>query len=244
MPAHCSENLNSQLMELPIFNDNLRSSGSWSAALAQEQEEWNRARAGLSTVETTLREHQVAQMLKISGSQLASANLLEAAAKVSAWAGEPEATLSPERLFELYRTLTGAAADADVLRRTEAAPINAAHDPTPAILLPKMIDHAFDWFSTESFAELHPVEQATIAYMRLLDMHPVPAANEPVAMLSASFYTERAGLPPLIISADEVTQARFAQTLEAAFRMLTQPLVEIFAETLRATMRMGQYRER
>ncbi len=224
-------------MELPIFNDNLRSSGSWSDALAQEQEEWKQASASLPAVEAKLREYQVGQMLKISGSQFAGAALLEAATQVSAWAGEPDAKLSPERLFELYRTLIGAAVDADVLRRTEAAPINAAHDPTPAILLPKMIDHAFDWFSTESFAELHPVEQATIAYMRLLDMYPFPAANEPVAMLSASFYTERAGLPPLVISADEVTQARFAQTLEAAFRMLTQPLVEMFAETLRTTMR-------
>jgi Fic family protein len=244
MRAHGSENLNSQFMELPIFNDNLRSSGSWSAALAQEQEAWKQARASLPAVETKLREHQVAQMLKKSGSQLAVTNLTEAATKVSAWASEPDAKLSPERLFDLYQTLTGAAADADVLRRTEAAPINAAHDPTPAILLPKMIDHAFDWFSTESFAELHPVEQATIAYMRLLDMYPFPAANEPAAMLSASFYTERAGLPPLILSADELTQARFAQTLEAAFRMLTQPLVEMFAEALRATIQMDQYRER
>jgi Fic family protein len=231
-------------MELPIFNDNLRSSGSWTAALDQERENWNQARATLPVIGASVREHQTEQMLKKSGGQIVRAALIEAATKISAWASEPDAKLSPERLFELYRTLTGAAADAEVLRKTEPVPINAAHDPTPAILLPRMIDHAFDWFSTESFAELHPVEQATIVYMRLLDMYPFPAANEPMAMLSASFYTERAGLPPLIISADEVTQARFAQTLEAAFRMLTQPLVEMFAETLRATMQMGQYRER
>lgn len=230
-------------MELPIFNDNLRSSGSWTEALAREQEKWSQARSKLPAIKAKLQEHQAEQMLKKSGGQIAPANMIEAATKISVWANEPEAKLGSDRLFELYRTLTGAAMDAEVLRKTEALPINAAHDPTPALLLPRMIEHAFDWFSTESFAELHPVEQATIVYMRLLDMHPFPAANEPTAMLSASFYTERAGLPPLVISGDEITRARFAQALEAAFRMLTQPLVEMFAESLRATMQLSQNRE-
>jgi Fic family protein len=126
--------------------------------------------------------------------------LLAAAEKVSAWAAEPDAKLSAGWLLELHRTLIGVDANADVLRKTEAAPINALHDPTPAILLPKMIDHAFDWFSTESFAELHPVEQAAVVYLRLLDMHPFPAATGTTALLAASFYTERAGLPPLVVS--------------------------------------------
>jgi hypothetical protein len=126
-----------------------------------------------------------------------------------------------------------------MLRKDDPTPINDAHDPTPAVLLPRMIDHAFDWFSTESFGELHAVEQAAIVYLRLLDLYPFPALTEPTAMLAAGFYTERAGLPPLLVSGDEATRARFAHAREAAMRMLTQPLVELFAEMLRTTMQQS-----
>jgi hypothetical protein len=56
-------------------------------------------------------------------------------------------------------------------------------------------------------------------------------------LLAASFYTEREGLPPLIIFADETLMAR--SVLESAFRMMTQPLCEFFAEMLTRAMRIG-----
>lgn len=219
-------------MELPIFNDNLRSSGSWTDALEQARAQWNPA-------SDQVRDYQIAQLRQTSAGQLTDDALTKATTLVSAWASEPDAKFTLDRLLTLHRTLIAAPADADVLRKTEPPPINALHDPTPAVLLPRMIEHAFDWFSTEGFAELHPVEQAAVVYLRLLDMHPFKTATEPTALLTAGFYTERAGLPPLVISADDITQARFAQALEAAFRMLTQPLVELFAESLRATMKLS-----
>ena len=232
-------------MELPILQDNLRSSGGWTAALAAEREQWAEARAASPAIERKLCEIQVEQILKTSGNQIDPMRLFEAASKVAVWAKEANAAFNAARLLELHRALIGAAPvgpdeeDAGVLRKDEPTPINAAHDPTPAVLLPRMIDHAFDWFSTESFGELHSVEQATVVYLRLLDLYPFPTLNEPTAMLAASFYTERAGLPPLVIFADEGTQAKFAQTLEPAMRMLTQPLVELFAEMLRRAMRQS-----
>lgn len=230
-------------MELPILQDNLRSSGSWTAALAGEQQKWKQwlaaSTASETAGETKLREYQVEQILKTSAEQIDRARLVKAASKVSAWAREADAKFNAERLLELHRTLTGADSNADVLRKDEPTPINDAHDPTPSVLLPRMIDHAFDWFSTESFGELHPVEQAAIVYLRFIDLYPFPALTEPTAMLAAGFYTERAGLPPLLVSGDEATQARFAHAREAAMRMLTQPLVELFAEMLRTTMQQS-----
>jgi len=221
-------------MELPILQNDLRSSGSWATALAEEQKQWAQARAA---AEANLRDYQIEQMVKTSSEGVERARLAEAAAKVSAWAKESGAMLNAERLLALHRALTGAPADAEVLRKDEPTPINAAHDPTPAFLLPRMIDHAFDWFSTESFGQLHAVEQAAVVYLRTLDLYPFPALTRPTSLLAASFYTERAGLPPLVIAADEATRAKFDQALEAAMRMLTQPLVELFAEMLRLTMR-------
>ena len=229
-------------MDLPIFNDNLKSSASWADLLAGEREAWDNARQAPDArvqIEARTRREQIEQTLLRAGRGIDGRRLLEAASLVSAWAADPEAKFGVERLLDLHRTVTGAPASMDVLRKTEPTPINATHEPTPALLLPRMLDNAFDWFDTESFRDLRPVERAAVVYLRLLDLHPFPSHTETTATLAAGFYTEREGLPPLVIFADELTQARYARALEAAFRMLTQPLVEFFAEMLTRTMRIG-----
>src|SRR5262249_18946193 len=232
-------------MDLPIFRDNLKSSASWADLLAREREAWDQARGSTDLrgrIESRARHEQVKQMLRRAGQGIDEHRLLEAANLVSSWAADPEAKLNVERLLDLHRTIVGASAGAEVLRKTEPSPINAMHDPTPALLLPRMLDNAFDWFGTESFKDLHPVERAAVVYLRLLDLHPFPTQTEITATLAASFYTEREGLPPLVIFADDSTLARYAHALEAAFRMLTQPLVELFAEMLTRMMQISQER--
>lgn len=234
-------------MDLPIFNDNLKSSASWTDPLARERELWDNARQATDArvqIEARTRREQIVQALRRAGQGIDGQRLLEAAEQVSAWAADPEAKFGVERLLDLHRMVTGAQAGADVLRKTEPAPISAAHEPTPALILPRMLDNAFDWFDTESFRDLHPVERAAVVYLRLLDLHPFPSHTEITATLAAGFYTEREGLAPLVIFTDDMTQARYARALEAAFRMLTQPLVEIFAEMLTRTMRTGRGAER
>ena len=229
-------------IELPIFSDNLKSSASWADLLAREQGTWNEARASTDSraqIERRIREHQVKQALLRAKQEFKEQNFREAARSISSWAGETDAKLTVELLLELHRTLIGADRGEDVLRKTEPLPINAMHDPTPVRLLPRMLDNAFDWFAVPSFGELHRVEQATVVYLRLLDLHPFPSSMETTALLAASFYTERAGLPPLIIFADDETLVRYAGAIEAAFRMLTQPLVEFFAEMLGRTIRLS-----
>jgi hypothetical protein len=227
-------------MDLPIFSDNLKSSATWIAALDREQEVWQKAlNESRARVEALIREHQVKEALRGAGPAIEEGRVLMVAESVSSWAREPDAKLNLERLLEIYRELVGASPAEDVLRKTEPAPLTAMHDPTPAILLPRMLDNACDWFGAPSFNELHAVEQAAVVYLRLLDLHPFPSHTATAALLAASFYTERAGFPPLIIMADEAARARYTNALEAAFRMLTQPLVEFFAEMLRQTMRLS-----
>jgi Fic/DOC family len=228
--------------ELPIFSDNLKSSGSWADLLAREQQTWKEALASADAGARSsrrIRDHQVEQALLRAKQEFTEQNFRAAAQSVSSWAGETDAKLTADRLLELHRALIGAPPGDDVLRRTEPLPITAMHDPTPARLLPRMLDNAFDWFTTPGFGELHPVEQATVVYLRLLDLHPFPSLTEATALLASSFYSERAGLPPLIIWADDATMARYTSTIDAAFRMLTQPLVEFFAEMLGRTIRLG-----
>lgn len=223
-------------MELPIFNDNLKSSATWNQTLAQAQ-------ANRTSSPAAVRAEQLAQL----GRRAGWANDIEALARIEAsatlisdWAAAPTATFGAERLLTLHRTLTAAEADANVLRQTEPVPLNALHDPTPAILLPRFLDNAFDWFSTEGFNELHAVEQAAVVFLRLLDLHPFPQQTEITALLAASFYIERAGLPPLFVFNDDITLQRYAAVTETAFRMLTQPLVEFFAEQLTRALQLGE----
>ncbi|HKX27665.1 MAG TPA: hypothetical protein VJ302_08230 [Blastocatellia bacterium] len=236
--------------ELPVFSDNLRSSASWQDLLARAQEPWRvslTAADSGAALEADLRDRQLAGLLHLgarAGESLDEPRVRAAANLVSGWAREEGARLDTGRLLELQGTLLGAAGTEDLLRKTEPLPIHALHDPTPVILLPRMLDHAFDWFTTPGFNELHPVEQAAVVYLRLLDLHPFPARNEPSAILAAGFYTERAALPPLIVSPEAETLARYATVFEAAFRMLTQPLVEFFAELLVRAMRGGLSAER
>lgn len=222
-------------MELPIFNDNLKSSATWNQRLAQTQAAWTSSPAAV-------RAEQVAQLGQRAGwanDMAALSRLRETAELISDWAAEPTPTFGVERLLALHRTLIGAATDINILRQTEPLPLNALHDPTPAILLPRLLDNAFDWFSTEGFNEMHAVEQGAVVFLRLLDLHPFPQQTELTALLTASFYVERAGLPPLFVFNDDITLQRYAAVTETAFRMLTQPLVEFFAEQLTRALQLG-----
>lgn len=234
-------------MDLPIFSDNLKSSASWADLLAGERELWDNARQSSDArvqIEARTRRVQIKQALQRAGQVIDEQRLLEAANLVSAWAADPGARFGVEQLFDLQRTITGAPGRHEVLRKSDPMPMGAAHEPTPALILPRMLDNAFEWFGAESFRDLHPVERAAVVYLRLLDLHPFTSHTETTATLAAGFYTEREEMPPLVIFADDLTQARYARALEAAFRMLTQPLVELFAEMLTRTMRIGLGAER
>lgn len=223
-------------MELPIFSDNLKSSASWVDLLAREQQAWRQASTELEA--SRLRQYQLKNLRAWSGEEIQEDRLLEAFRFISDSARRPEARLTHEQFIDLYRSLIGAPPGTDVYRKTEPTPLNPMHDPAPALIIPKMLESAFDWFQVESFGELHPVERASVVFLRLLDLHPFPTAPKTTALLAASFYTETAGFPPLIVASDPATMTTFANALEAAFRMLTQPLVECFARMLIDTMRV------
>lgn len=207
-------------MELPIYQDNLRSSGDWLTGLTQLRAAWASAKAQPATI-ASLREVQASQLGK---------DALTAAQLISTWAEQAAFSFDLPRLLELNRALTDGAS---LWREEDADALNAAHDPPLARLLPRLLDNALSWFTTEGFAEMNPVEQATLVHLRLLDLQPFAAANSQTAILAASFYTERAGLPPLLFDPND---ARYAAALASGFRMLTQHLVDYFAASLQQTI--------
>ena len=238
--ARPTDTLVTRKMDLPIFQDNLRSSGGWAADLERAGNDW---KATSREARARVSELQVAQaILRMSKTGLPDAgNRYRLAAHlVSDWAGKADATLDLDRLKQIHFALSGGTAGTAEFRAGEARRFGPYHDPAPAVILPRLIDNALDWFQTPSFSEIHAVEQAAIVLLRVNDLQPFESLNDETALLCASFFLERAGLPPLILHADEQTISEHTRVLELAFRMLTQPLVEFLSTTLVKTIAQAQ----
>jgi hypothetical protein len=237
-------------MELPIFQDNLKSSGGWAERVARGRAEWDRwleLPGGLASRDQRVEPLELRAIIHGWGDRREQETvspidhdcLLMATARIRQWAREPGAGFGSAQLLDIYRQVDGRETDLPPWRTEQPPLLSPLHDPVPAVLLPRMVDLAFDWFTSEGFEEMHPLEQATVVFLRLLDLHPFesPARTKWTALLAAGFYTQRAGLPPLIVDPGAPdASARFDQALEAAFRMLTQPLIELFAEATLWTM--------
>jgi hypothetical protein len=151
-------------VELPIFNDNLKSSGSWTSRLARELDlyrEWRNSRTAPPGG---------------TGSYLSAGTdgerLAEALASVAGWS-TGDGRFDRERLMEVNRILRGGKPRVNCCVLLPPL-LSELHDPAPASMLPRLLDLAFDWFTTEGFGELHPLEQATLVYLRLLDLSHLP----------------------------------------------------------------------
>jgi Fic family protein len=143
--------------------------------------------------------------------------------------------LTLDLLRELHTfTMEGVDSGGGFLRCEEAEPLTPKHQPPPPDLLPMFIDNALDWFSTSSFAELHPVEQAWLVHLRLMELQPFAQANGRVIRLVASLYTLRADLCPIIVNAQD--RQFYYQSLASSLEMITQPGIELFAQSLMRTL--------
>jgi Fic family protein len=118
--------------------------------------------------------------------------------------------------------------------RKSAGDASRIMKPVAAEHLPALIESACRWYTAESFAELNPVEQASIVLLRLIDLQPFEQSNERTALVAASLFTLRRELPPIVISPD--MQAVYRNALDEGDRMNTKPMVELVAESVERTL--------
>jgi len=156
-----------------------------------------------------------------SESDLQASALLESLRMVKRLARQrgKTASLSPELLLELHN-LPGSEAS---LRRQAGS--NSASPPPER--LRAAVESACHWFTAESFTEFHPVEQASLVLLRLIDIEPFDCSNERTALVAASLFTLRSEFPPVIIE-PEMKAAYRAACVEAT-RMNTKPMVDLIA---------------
>ncbi|MFY9611641.1 MAG: Fic family protein [Blastocatellia bacterium] len=136
------------------------------------------------------------------------------------------ASLTPSLLLELH-------SGSDVSSK------EPSRQPTPeqagATRLLATLESLCHWFTAESFAELHPAEQASIVLLRLLELKPFDEGNTRTALAVSSLYTLRSQLPPIIIRPE--MQAAYRAALNEGVKMNTKPMVDLVAEALVRTVR-------
>jgi Fic family protein len=133
------------------------------------------------------------------------------------------AELTPEVLLKI-QSAPGAG-----FRRT-AGEITRTMTPPAPEHLPALLENACQWYTSESFGELNPVEQASIVLLRLIDMQPFEQTNERTALVASSLFTVRSELPPIIIGPE--MHSAYHNALDEGVRMNTKPMVELVAEAV------------
>ncbi len=230
------------MAELPIYNDSYRPSSNWAkrleaarqvhpaAAVLAAQPRWlPKWIAGL--------EAYAAPPFDTASDVTAPAALERAArwllARATAKPGDQRDALTMDDLETACRELVGGQGATVQVWRTDAGqPQVETHQPAAPAALPVLLEMTLDWFTTDAFAELHPVEQAGLFHLRLLDLQPFATRTNTLVRLLSSFYVLRAGFPPIIPVAEE--QSAYRDVVGYAFQMITQPSVELFARWLLA----------
>ncbi len=223
------------MAQLPIYSDSYRPSSSWAKRLDEGRKAW--PAEALTKAQARLVPEWVAGLRAYDPQpeglspaaleQVARWLLARAAAKPD---GRDALTL--DDLEAAYRELIGPDESAVAWRGDEGRPQVETHRPASPAALPMLLEMTLDWFATDAFAELHPVEQAGLFHLRLLDLQPFAAHSDTLTRALASFYTLRAGLPPLAPVIGE--QSAYQDAVGYAFQMITQPGLELFARWLLA----------
>ena len=110
-------------------------------------------------------------------------------------------------------------------RQNQVPALTPNHLPTePPLILPA-VDRFFEWVSSPSFGEMHPIEQMTISQMRLTEIFPFEQHSQITSSLfSYRFLVDNGLLLPFY----ETHQLSvFSEALDKAFLFSTQALVQL-----------------
>jgi hypothetical protein len=126
-------------------------------------------------------------------------------------------------LLEIHRRLFEGRAGAGSLRRSSiAGPFPGQDCPEPRFI-ERSLDNLERWIAADSFAEIHPIEQAALALTRVLDIWPFDYGNRTAGVVFSNHFVTRSGYPPYFVLPEH--RDEFDRILADAIRMQTEPLV-------------------
>ena len=158
----------------------------------------------------------------------------QAAQRIYQWAQSYD-SLSTRNLLELHNLLvTGEAKGMGKFRGNDISSISEGHEPIEAVLVPDVVENAFEWFGAESFQQMHEVEKTALILAKLVEIHPFEEANGRTIRLISNFYLLKARYPPAIISPSKASEYVFA--IQSAIRFHTQPIVDLLTDAVRQSL--------
>lgn len=138
-------------------------------------------------------------------------------------------------LVSLHRLLVGAADPRAGHYREEAVrALFPGHEPPSPKFVERALSNTFTWLSVESFAEIHPIEQAALVLMRLLEIQPFSSENGLLAELTSFLSLLKRGFPLPVIRRDDLP--RFHAALEKAFQIAMQELIDFYARIVERSL--------
>src|SRR5437870_4952206 len=180
---------------LPIYNESYRPSSNWTQELTLKRDALQKHQPFSPELEAKIQEHllvdQVVQNLLLGDIQITAErarDLINGAAEGSQPAdratisfangvrylntlvanqeSKAQFLLTSDLLRELHAlTMEGIGEGGGFYRTAEGRSLAPGHEPASAEVLPMLIDNALDWFSADSFGDLHPVEQAWLVHL-------------------------------------------------------------------------------
>ncbi len=98
----------------------------------------------------------------------------------------------------------------------------------PAAFIASRLEDLAEWLATAGSRDLSPEQAAAVALARIVEIRAFDDANGRVSRLAASHLMRRGGMrPPILVKGDG---PRLRASLEAAFRLETEPLVAMLVE--------------
>jgi Fic family protein len=230
-----------------------RASYEWVARVNQKHKQLAELSLSLEEQETLDRWTEtefVYSTLKLEGAEIQPERVAQIVSSPVA-VGEGETDRSMAALLESLRTVTtlarsggrGAALSPELLFKLHNVPGRAAGfrrsagdkpDVPAAEHLAAVLESACHWFTADSFAEFHPVEQASLVLLRLIDIQPFEHANERTALVAASLFTLRSELSPIIIKPE--MHSAFLSALDEGVRMNTRPMVDVLSKVVEESL--------
>jgi len=193
--------------------------------------------AGLASI---VQDAQLVGSLELSG---ISVSWEEARAARGADGGPPEllglrralAAVAPRELVsvEAIGVWHAAIAGPVGLRRLDLDPgrpsgAGAPWPSAPAAFIASRLETLAEWLAEAGSRDLSPEQAAAVALARIVEIRPFDDANARVARLAASHLMVRGGTrPPILVKGDA---PRLRASIEAAFRLETEPLVALLVE--------------
>jgi fido (protein-threonine AMPylation protein) len=141
-------------------------------------------------------------------------------------AREAVQVLTKAGLLEIHSIVFGGG-----LRREAMKPLFRGQDCPDPEFIDRSLDNLLTWLTAESVAEIHTIERAALALIRVVDIWPFGSGNLSTAIIFGNVILRGSGFPPFFVLPEH---KRELNTIIAQAMMIeTQPLINAIYKTIK-----------